>query len=207
MTITALNDAIVAAAQSALTAMPWLSDLSVATADWGIGILPVVLIVLWLRGGPAGRQTAITATLAAGVALAIAGAISFLFYFPRPFAIGLAPNLLAHVADSSLPSDHAAVMSAVAIALLFAARRLLGVLVAVATLAVGAARVALGVHFPSDILAGILVGGAAAAAFQFKPCNDFASFTRRLAEALYAALGIEVLATRLHLQKQQENIR
>ncbi|KKN85180.1 hypothetical protein LCGC14_0281620 [marine sediment metagenome] len=207
MTISALNDAIVVAAQSALTTAPWRSDLAVATADWGIGVLPIFLVGLWLRGGPEGRQTAITATLAAAVALAIAGTISFLFYVPRPFAVGLSPNLLAHVADSSLPSDHAAIMIAVAAALLFAGRRALGIAIAVAALAVGAARVALGVHFPSDIVAGLIVGGTAAAAFQLKPCNDFASFTRRLAEALYAALGIEVLATRLHLQKQQETIR
>lgn len=207
MTSFALDETLVAAAQSALMADPWLQGLSVFTATWVIGIVPVVLIGVWLRGGTSGRQCAITATLSAIVALTIAGAVSFLFYVPRPFAVGLAPNLLDHVADSSFPSDHVAVMAAVAVSLLFARQRSLGVLVAFATLAVGATRVVLGVHYPSDILAATLLGTAVSVAFRASPVAEFSIFCRHLAEALYAGLGLQAAATRIHLEKNRKFTR
>ncbi|MEX6507164.1 phosphatase PAP2 family protein [Jiella sp. M17.18] len=194
----------VTAAGPTLAAHPWLLDLSEATASWVIFVVPATLVWLWIRGEGSARQAAVTAALSAGVALSVSGMLSFLFYVPRPFALGLAPNVTGHVLDSSFPSDHVAVMSAVAAALLIGERRWSGSAVALAALAVGAARVALGIHFPTDILAAALLGVAAASIFRLHRLNDFATFCRDLMELAYAGLGLEDVAERIHLKKHQE---
>ncbi len=204
MAINTLDETMVAGAQSILATDPEFRSLAIVAANWGILILPIVLVGLWLRAGSDGRQIAITASLSAIISLTIAGVVSFLFYVPRPFALGLVPNILDHVADSSFPSDHVTVMAAVATAFLFGKRYVIGSLTALAMLVVGAARVALGVHFASDIIAAVLLGTAISAAFRTQPIAEFAHFCCRMAEAVYAGLGIETVANRLHLQKNQE---
>jgi undecaprenyl-diphosphatase len=70
-----------------------------------------------------------------------------------------------HAADPGFPSDHATGAFAVAMAIYLRNRLWVGIaLVAAAVLAVG--RVAIGVHFPSDVLAGAVLGcGVALALF------------------------------------------
>jgi len=81
------------------------------------------------------------------------------------------PDPVAHAGGFSFPSGHAggsaAVYGAVLVLALTATRRparpaagVLGVLVAVLVAAVAASRVLLGVHYPSDVTAGVLLGVA-----------------------------------------------
>jgi membrane-associated phospholipid phosphatase len=81
---------------------------------------------------------------------------------PRPFIgdSGTVP-LIAHSADSSFPSDHAIVAAAIATSLLMVNRRL-GIAALSITALICIARVAVGVHYPLDVLAGALLGAAAA---------------------------------------------
>lgn len=107
-----------------------------------------------------------------GPLLAVAGAdalqnvIKALVNRPRPSV-----THLEHVSSSSFPSGHATQSTAFLVALLslvYAAttgpRRAVATLVAtVLVCAVGASRVYLGVHYPTDVAAGIILGGAWAA--------------------------------------------
>ena len=63
--------------------------------------------------------------------------------------------------DPSFPSDHAAVAFAIAFGVLAFSRRI-GILFLVAATLIGLSRIALGLHYPSDVIAGVLVGWAAA---------------------------------------------
>ncbi|MET8811041.1 phosphatase PAP2 family protein [Streptomyces sp. NPDC004549] len=63
--------------------------------------------------------------------------------------------------DWSFPSNHAVIAASAAVALLFVSRRL-GAVAVVAALAMGASRVWVGVHYPHDVLAGLLVGALVA---------------------------------------------
>ena len=76
---------------------------------------------------------------------------------PRPFvALGIEP-LFNHLAVNSLPSGHIALLMPIVLTLFLLSRRAgrWGMLL---TLIVGLSRVASGIHWPSDIVTGILIG-------------------------------------------------
>jgi undecaprenyl-diphosphatase len=84
--------------------------------------------------------------------------VSHLWERPRPFVTHHALHLLsAPSADPSFPSDHAAAAFAIAFAVLALWRRA-GVLFLVAAALIATSRVALGMHYPSDVAAGMVVG-------------------------------------------------
>lgn len=129
--------------------------LTVAAAKWLVFLVPAALLLAWFwpsDGLPARRHLLI----ASGVSLALSGLVALplttLIVRARPFvALGLTP-LFAHGTDSSFPSDHTLVGAALAAPLVWRLWRMGAPLLVVALLA-GCARVAAGVHWPSDIAA------------------------------------------------------
>ena len=111
------------------------------------------------------RRATVAAVLSAGLGLLVAKVISELVDRARPFvADPHGVHLFAgHAADPGFPSDHATAAFAIATAIVLRKRKAgIVALIAAAVLSVG--RVALGVHYPSDVLAGAAVGAAAALA-------------------------------------------
>jgi undecaprenyl-diphosphatase len=121
----------------------------------------LALLVLADRAGGRLRRAAVAGGLGAGLALLCAQVVSRAVDRPRPFVADPAGvHLFAkHAADAGFPSDHATAAFAIATALALRDRRWGGVVLALATvLAVG--RVALGVHYPTDVLGGAALGAA-----------------------------------------------
>ncbi|MGJ7610187.1 MULTISPECIES: undecaprenyl-diphosphatase [unclassified Variovorax] len=135
-------------------------------AQWLIFTLPVVGGVLWLRGGQRTRLDLLYIALSVLLALGMAQLFGMAWPSPRPFALHMGHQFLAHVDDPGLPSDHVTLIWTAAFATLASARGswLVFPLLALG-LVVGWARVYLGVHFPFDIAAALPVAmlGAAAA--------------------------------------------
>lgn len=143
--------ALLAVAQALAVHAHWIvvAGLLVALAQWRQAD--------WRRG-------ALDALLAALLARGINRAIQALWFQPRPAALGLGHQHLAHSANASFPSDHATALWAVGASLLLHRRtRPAGLAVCGLGAAVAWARVFLGVHFPLDIL------GAAAVALVAAP--------------------------------------
>lgn len=109
------------------------------------------------------RRTAVAAGLSAGLGLATASLIGGAVGRDRPFVAdpGGVHLFSSHAADASFPSDHATAAMAIAVAILLRKPRW-GILAVVLALIVSIGRVALGYHYPSDVLAGIALGSAAA---------------------------------------------
>lgn len=186
-----------AMAQHALAKAPFLRDVAVWLANWGITVVPMMLTVMWLMQRGETRRSSIAAALAGVAALAIAGLLSFVFYEPRPFAVSLSPNFLAHVADSSFPSEQSTLMTTVAVSLAMSQHRSAGLLVAIIGIGVAVSRIALGVHFPIDIVAGLLLGTGVAMSFRLQPAAGFVHFVGDLAELLRSALRLDMLTVHL----------
>lgn len=84
--------------------------------------------------------------------------IRIFFFRPRPFVSGIVNQLVEHnPMEASFPSGHTTVMFALAFSLLFVNRKW-GIVYLIIALISALARVVVGVHFPFDILGGILVG-------------------------------------------------
>jgi membrane-associated phospholipid phosphatase len=77
---------------------------------------------------------------------------------PRPFVADPAVQLFAHhAADPGFPSDHATAAFAIAVALLLR-HRAWGAVVMAFAVVLAVARVAMGVHYPSDVVGGAALG-------------------------------------------------
>lgn len=143
----------------------WLVPLMSAIAVGG----PWICVALggwaaWHRPSERGYLMAVLVTAAATAV--IAHAIAHALDTPRPFMLGLSPAYVHHGERGSMPSAHASVMFTVALAcLLRPSLRKLGAGLMAVTLATGWARIYVGLHFPSDIAAGLLLALAMAGAF------------------------------------------
>lgn len=137
----------------------WLATLAVAIADAGVFVLPVALLVVWLRASPTpamARRAVVAGCMAALVAMCLGLVLERTLGRPRPFVeFGIAP-LIPHAPDSSFPSDHTLVGVALVGALSFRVPRV-GVWLLAWALVVGMARVAAALHHPSDILGSALL--------------------------------------------------
>jgi undecaprenyl-diphosphatase len=139
------------------------------------------VVALFLFAGPRVRRAAFAAALSAGLALLVAHFVAGAIDRARPFVDHPHAHLfLAHAADPGFPSDHATGAFAIAFALVLR-HRVLGIVALVLALVLSVGRVALGVHYPSDVFAGALLGLAAALVLWAPPLRERID---RLADAL-----------------------
>jgi undecaprenyl-diphosphatase len=115
----------------------------------------------------------VAAGLSAGLALAIGKVISELVDRARPFVAHPSSVHLftRHAADAGFPSDHATASFAIAVAILLR-KRAWGTVVLVAAIVLCIGRVAIGVHYPSDVLGGALLGSLAALLLWWSPIRS-----------------------------------
>jgi undecaprenyl-diphosphatase len=118
---------------------------------WTMAALAVV--VTW-------KRTAMTrGFIATAIILTTNYAIAYLLYFRQRPSEGVL-RLIEPYSTKSFPSDHAAIATALAWTVASVHPRL-GILMAFSALLVALGRIALGVHYPSDVLAGFIVGTVA----------------------------------------------
>ncbi|MBP6719056.1 MAG: phosphatase PAP2 family protein [Rhodoferax sp.] len=157
-------------------------------AEHMIWLVPIGLMVGWLRGGERTRKLLLQATAAGLTGLLINQLISLVWQHPRPFVVGLGHTFLSHAPDSSFPSDHLTLQWCVAFSFLMHQRlRAVGALLALLGLPMAWARIYLGVHFPLDMVGAALVAGLSAS-LCFRQQHWFMATVYRGATRLYHQL-------------------
>ena len=141
---------------------PWLSiELARIASAWLPNVSGVLVILALLLGSPAVRRTMLLLLLSMATAWLIARLIRWGYPAPRPFQLNMGTLWVAHGGRASFPSMHACGAFALAMSITLGAtrhRKWLVALAWIAALTVGWSRIHLGVHFPSDVAAGALVG-------------------------------------------------
>ncbi|WP_045048025.1 undecaprenyl-diphosphate phosphatase [Rouxiella chamberiensis] len=140
----------------------WLLSIALFLANDLIFIVPVLIVTLYLWGHhhriAFQRELVSKTAIALVFAMVCAKTLSELFPHARPFMEGFGYNFLHHDPDSSFPSDHGTAIFTFALAFLFWHRVWSGTLFLVVALGIAWSRVYVGVHWPLDMVGGLLVG-------------------------------------------------
>lgn len=139
-----------------------VDDVFEVLSGYGVYFLLAALPVLWFwpvsRTERDHRQWGvIVAVVAAVLALGVNQVIIRLWDRPRPFMAHHVTQLVTHARDASFPSDHTTFAFAIAVALFLISRRI-GLAALLFAALIGFSRVYVGVHYPTDVLAGALIG-------------------------------------------------
>jgi undecaprenyl-diphosphatase len=135
-------------------------------------LFALAVVALFVFGGARLRRAALAAGLSAGLALFVAHFLAGAVGRARPFVDHPHSHLfLSHAADPGFPSDHATGAFAIAFALVLR-DRVLGIVALALAFVLSVGRVALGVHYPSDVFAGALLGLAAALVLWIPPLRE-----------------------------------
>ena len=181
-----------------LVGHPLLADELEDFSLWSVPVVAVATLGLWLLGrpGPAPsrwKMATASALASAGVALLINQIIGSIWFRERPTTAHPTQAILFFAApshDPSFPSDHAAAAFAIAFAIFFLSRRAgIGFLLAAAAISLD--RVLIGLHYPGDVVAGLIVGLAAAGlvtAVGQRPLRATVAFVSRLTDPLVRPL-------------------
>ena len=158
-----------------------------------------LLAVLFLARGKwesrNARHGVVAAGFSAALALALAQLITHVWDRPRPF---VAHPDVAHLfvppsLDPSFPSDHATAAFAIAVSIFLRNRRIGAIALVMATI-LAVARVAVGVHYPGDVVAGALLGTLCALFFWLpvvrRPLNALADWVAGLYDAVIDRLPV-----------------
>jgi undecaprenyl-diphosphatase len=139
----------------------WLAPAVIASTAGCAIAAPLLLILAWLK--PAGLRCVLAAGLAPATVVMIRHAAASVVFVPRPFIADHFVPLYPHAPDSSFPSATTGYFAGIAVPVLACWRRL-GWLLAAITAEVAFGCVYVGVHYGTDVLAGIVIGAASGAA-------------------------------------------
>ncbi len=116
------------------------------------------VIVLVLIPNRTNQFGAIRVLMSMAIAWSLARGLQGIIPMPRPFTLGIGTLWIAHAPNPSFPSSHASVALAFGVSCMLSFKNRLIQFAAVLTAGLVAwSRVCLGVHFPSDVAAGLVV--------------------------------------------------
>lgn len=128
-------------------------------AKYLIYIIPIHLLVLWFCGGAVERRAAFSIFLSVCIGLVLSYLAGKFFFRPRPFVAGLGPVFIDHRENASFPSNHALIFAVYTIGLYLYRYKAIAKIALVLGLLTCWGRVFVGVHYPFDIIGGVILGG------------------------------------------------
>ena len=138
----------------------WLDKIINILAVYLIYSIPVILLAVWFYSRYTKKAT-LQLVFSAVLPWLLFNKIfpKLIWYRPRPYTANIGVReLVFHRPDYSFPSDHATVLMALTVAAWLLGYKKLGWTLFAITIIIGTSRVIVGVHYPLDIIAG-LVGG------------------------------------------------
>jgi undecaprenyl-diphosphatase len=162
-----MNETLFDQIDAVARATPWLHGLITTYATYGVVVVFAVLLGAgWWSARRGGEPQRMAAAVCAGavtlLAVGINQPIVNAVHEARPYTDHPGVLVLAtRSADLSFPSDHAVMVGAVAVGLLFVSRRL-AVLAGIAGVAMVFARVYVAAHYPADVAVGLVLGATMA---------------------------------------------
>lgn len=161
-----MNTALFEQVNSLAVATPWLHQLMLGYATYGVAIFALLLLAGWWSARRSADSQSVAVSVTAGIGTLLAVAVNQPIVDTvaerRPYST--LPGILVLVhrsSDFAFPSDHAVMAAAAATGLLFVSLRL-GLLAWGAAVLIGFARVYIAAHYPADVAAGFAVGVAVA---------------------------------------------
>jgi membrane-associated phospholipid phosphatase len=141
----------------------WLNATADRWSDYGLLLFLVLAAIGYRRGGGAGRALWVPGAMA--VAYLVSALVKLAVGERRPCrtlpAVGHIVTACPPLGDYSFPSNHAVLAAAAAVAV-WRLDRTLGIVAVVNALVIAASRVYIGVHYPHDVVAGLLLGALVA---------------------------------------------
>lgn len=134
-----------------------LDNIAIFFAVWAIFALLIGMCACALKSGR-WLRVIIEGVFAAVAAYGANALIGVFFFRYRPFVVHQVTQLIDRTStDKSFPSDHTAVAFAIA-TIIAAHNRIAGIIAYATALCIGLSRIYVGVHYPTDIMGGIVVG-------------------------------------------------
>lgn len=153
----------------AMNAKPGTPDSALVIANFFANTLiyaiPFIIIFLWFAGKEKGKILALRSTLTMVIGVVLSLIIGTLWPHQRPFMVPLGYVWFSHTADYSFPSDHMTIFVCFALALISAKAVRTGLVVLGISILVAWSRIYLGVHFPLDMIGGVITGMVSNALF------------------------------------------
>ncbi len=155
---------------------PNLDKLMVFGAEYLIYLSIILIFILSIKGTVADKKAMLLAILAIPIAILLIKAIHIFIFEPRPYVTYDFSPLIDEKMDASFPSRHATIMAVMAFAYTYLKSRW-APLFLLFMLWVDIARIFVGVHYPLDIVGGLIVGIVSLAlALQFQKLLKFSFF-------------------------------
>lgn len=137
---------------------PFLDNLAIFFAQYAGYLILLTLLLLLLRNFKKYKKLIILSFSAAFISRFVVTELIRYFYFrPRPFVVGSVNLLIPHNPTASFPSGHASFYFALSTVIYFFNKKL-GVLFLIISFLIGIFRIYCGLHWPSDIFGGMLIG-------------------------------------------------
>jgi len=153
-----------------------IDKIMIFLAEYAQFIFPLLLIPLWLTKKRKNRLVVLQTALAFSCAFILLKIIKVFSYRARPFVSHLDINqLVEHSINSSFPSNHATSAFVIATTIFLFYRRL-GTVCLLLSCGIAFSRIWVGVHYPLDVITGIILGTSIGLAFHL----FFKRFTKHL---------------------------